>query len=828
MLSNSNQILIFVILLKFRNMRISYNWLKQFIKIDWKSDETAALLTDLGLEVEVVEAFESVTGGLKGIVVGHVLTCEKHPDADKLKITTVDLGDGNAPVQIVCGANNVAAGQKVPVATIGTKLYDKDGNAFEIKKGKIRGQESHGMICAEDEIGLGNSHDGIMVLADDLKPGTPASKVFNIEVDEVFEIGLTPNRADAMSHMGVARDLKAGLLQSNVTTEFITPSVSKFKVDKRTLKIDVTVEDVKLAPRYAGVTISGITVKPSPIWLQNRLKAIGINPKNNIVDVTNYVLHELGQPLHAFDANTISGNKIFVKTVSADTKFLTLDGIERALHEDDLMICDESGPICMAGVFGGAHSGVTETTTNIFLESAYFNPVSNRKTAKRHTLSTDASFRFERGIDPEITVYALKRAALLIQEVAGGEITSDLIDIYPKKIEDFNVFLSFEKVNNLIGEELKKETIKNILASLDIKINSISDTGLGLNIPPYRVDVQREVDVIEEILRVFGYNNIKIPNKINASVSNSSRTEEFKVQNIVANQLCSLGFNEMMANSLTTSNYVAYSEQILSDETVTMLNPLSNDLSVMRQSMLFSALEAVSYNINRRNSDLKLFEFGKTYHYIEGNYTERKHLTLTMSGNASSENWNIAQKPSDFFLFKGHITAILSKLNIDTKVKTVPVSHDVFAEGMGYAIGNDVIAEFGTIKKPVLKHFDIKQDVFFADVNWDAIQKYISNKIKLVDIPKFPEVKRDLALLVNQSVTFEQLYQAAKQSEKVLLKNINLFDVYEGENLPEGKKSYALSFVLQDTSNTLTDVQIDAIMNKLQHTFETKFEAVLR
>lgn len=809
-------------------MRISYNWLKQFIKIDWKSDETAALLTDLGLEVEVVEAFESITGGLKGIIVGHVLTCDKHPDADKLKITTVDLGDGNAPVQIVCGANNVAAGQKVPVATIGTKLYDKDGNTFEIKKGNIRGQESHGMICAEDEIGLGNSHDGIMVLADDLKPGTPVSQVFDIEVDEVFEIGLTPNRADAMSHMGVARDLKAGLLQSNVTTEFITPSVSKFKVDKRTLKIDVSVEDAKLAPRYAGLTISGITIKPSPNWLQNRLKAIGLTPKNNIVDVTNYVLHELGQPLHAFDANKISGNKIIVKTLEAGTKFTTLDGIERTLHGDDLMICDESGPICMAGVFGGANSGVTETTTNIFLESAYFNSVAIRKTAKRHTLSTDASFRFERGIDPDITVYALKRAALLIQEVAGGEITSDLIDIYPKKIEDFNVFLSFEKVNNLIGETLKKETIKNILASLDIKISSISDTGLGLNIPPYRVDVQREVDVIEEILRVFGYNNIKIPNKINASVSNSSRTEEFKIQNIIANQLCSLGFNEMMANSLTTSNYIAYSEQSDANETVTMLNPLSNDLSVMRQSMLFSTLEAVSYNINRRNSDLKLFEFGKTYHSIEGNYTERKHLTVTMSGNATSENWNIAQKPSDFFLFKGYISAIFSKLNIDTKVKTVPVSHDVFAEGMGYAIGNEIIAEFGTIKKSVLKHFDIKQDVFFADVNWDAIQKYISNKIKLVDIPKFPEVKRDLALLVNQSVTFEQLYQAAKQAEKVLLKNINLFDVYEGKNLPDGKKSYALSFVLQDTSNTLTDVQIDAIMNKLQQTFETKFEAVLR
>jgi phenylalanyl-tRNA synthetase beta chain len=809
-------------------MRISYNWIKQFIKIDWKSDETAALLTDLGLEVEAVEAFESVSGGLKGIVVGHILTCEKHPDADKLKITTVDLGDGNPPVQIVCGATNVAEGQKVPVATIGTKLYDKDGNAFEIKKGKIRGQESHGMICAEDEIGLGNSHDGIMVLADDLKPGTPVSKVFNIEVDEVFEIGLTPNRADAMSHMGVARDLRAGLLQSNVTTEFITPSVSKFKVDKRTLKIDVKVEDSKLTPRYAGVTISGIAVKSSPDWLQNRLKAIGLTPKNNIVDVTNYVLHELGQPLHAFDANKIKGNKIIVKTVDAGTKFTTLDSIERILHEEDVMICDESGPICMAGIFGGINSGVTEATTNIFLESAYFNPVSIRKTAKRHTLSTDASFRFERGIDPEITAYALKRAALLIQEVAGGEITSDVIDIYPKKIEDFKVVLNFQKVNNVIGEELKKETIKNILASLDIKINSISEAGLGLTIPSYRVDVQREVDVIEEILRVYGYNNIKIPSKINASVSNSSRTEEFKVQNSIANQLCALGFNEMMANSLTTSNYIAYSEQVLSEETVTMLNPLSNDLSVMRQSMLFSALESVSYNGNRRNSDLKLFEFGKTYHNIEGKYSEKKHLTITMAGNASSENWNVAHKPSDFFLFKGYITTVLSKLNIDSKVKTVPVSHDVFAEGIGFAIGNEVIAEFGTIKKSMLKHFDIKQDVFFADINWDAIQKYISNKIKLVDIPKFPEVRRDLALLVNQSVTFEQLYHVAKQTEKALLKNINLFDVYEGKNLPEGKKSYAMSFTLQDTSTTLTDVQIDKIMSKLKSNFETQFEAVLR
>ncbi|CCG53028.1 Phenylalanine--tRNA ligase beta subunit [Flavobacterium indicum GPTSA100-9 = DSM 17447] len=809
-------------------MRISYNWLKQFIKIDWKSEEVSALLTDLGLEVEAVEPFESVKGGLQGIVVGHVLTCEKHPDADKLKITTVDLGDGNAPVQIVCGASNVAAGQKVPVATIGTKLFDKDGNAFEIKKGKIRGQESHGMICAEDEIGLGDSHDGIMVLADDLAPGTPASKVFNIEVDEVFEIGLTPNRADAMSHMGVARDLRAGLIQSNFNTELITPSVSKFKVDKRTLKIDVKVEDSKLAPRYVGVTISGVNVKPSPNWLQNRLKAIGLTPKNNIVDVTNYVLHELGQPLHAFDANKIKGNKVIVKTVEAGTKFTTLDEVERTLHEEDLMICDESGPMCIAGVFGGLHSSVSESTTNVFLESAYFNPVSIRKTAKRHGLSTDASFRFERGIDPEITAYALKRAALLIQEVAGGEITSDIIDIYPKKMEDFNVFLTFDKVNKLIGEELKKETIKKILASLDIKVNSISDAGLGLVIPSYRVDVQREVDVIEEILRVYGYNSIKIPSKINASVANSSRTEEFKVQNIISNQLCALGFNEMMANSLTTSSYIGISEQVKEEETVAMLNPLSNDLSVMRQSMLFSSLEAVSYNINRRNTDLKLYEFGKTYHKIEGAFVEKKHLTLTITGNAQAENWNFTQKPSDFFLFKGYVMSVLSKLNLDKKVKTIPVTHDVFAEGIALAIGAEIIGEIGTIKKSVLKHFDVKQEVYFADLNWEAIQKYVSNKIKLTEIPKFPEVRRDLALLVDQNITFEQLYAISKQTEKSLLKEINLFDVYEGKNLPEGKKSYALSFILQDPSKTLTDTQIDKIMSKLQSNFESQLGALLR
>ena len=809
-------------------MRISYNWLKQFIKTELKSEEIADILTDLGLEVEGVDTFESLKGGLQGVVIGHVLTCEKHPDADKLKITIVDLGDGNAPVQIVCGAPNVAAGQKVPVATIGTKLFDKEGNAFEIKKGKIRGQESHGMICAEDELGLGESHDGIMILAEDLKPGTPASKVFEIETDEVFEIGLTPNRADAMSHMGVARDLRAGLLQKGTTSELITPSVSKFKVEKRTLKIDVKVENEKLEPRYCGVTITGVTVKPSPTWLQNRLKAIGLTPKNNIVDVTNYVLHELGQPLHAFDASQIKGNKVVVKTVPAGTKFVTLDDIERTLHEEDLMICDESGPMCIAGVFGGKTSGVSEKTQAIFLESAYFNPVSVRKTAKRHTLSTDASFRFERGIDPSITEYALKRAALLIQEVAGGEITSDIVDIYPKKIEDFSVFIHFNKVNKIIGEEIKPETIKKILASLDIKVNSITEAGLGLTIPSYRVDVTREIDVIEEILRVYGYNNIKIPSKVNATTANSSRTEEYKVQNIIANQLCSLGFNEMMANSLTTPDYIKLSENLKEEFNVMMLNPLSSDLSAMRQSLLFSGLEAVSFNINRRRSDLKFFEFGKSYHKIPGGHEENKHLTLLVTGNRQNESWTNAQSKSDFFLFKGYINTILSRLGLDKKVTSLPFENDVFAEGLALAVGKEVIVEFGTVKKSVLKHFDIKQEVLYADFSWDKIQKYVSTKIKFTDIPKYPEVRRDLALLLDENVPFEQIYNIAKQTEKGLLKDVNLFDVYTGNNLPEGKKSYAVSFILQDDSKTLTDTQIDKIMSKLQGNFESQLGACLR
>ena len=807
-------------------MKISYNWLKQFINIDLKSEDTAEVLTDLGLEVEGVEKFESLKGGLEGVVIGHVLTCTQHTNADKLKVTTVDIGTGT-PIQIVCGASNVAVGQKVPVATIGTKLYDKEGESFEIKKGKIRGEESHGMICAEDELGLGDSHEGIMILDSSLAPGTPAAKVFKIETDEVFEIGLTPNRADAMSHWGVARDLRAGLIQRDGKQyELITPSVNKFQVEKRTFKIDVKVNNTKLVPRYCGITISGITVKSSPEWLKNKLKAIGLTPKNNIVDVTNYVLHELGQPLHAFDASKINGN-IIVDTVKSGTKFTTLDGIERTLNEEDIMICDAQGPLCIAGVFGGLNSGVSESTNVIFLESAYFNPVSIRKTAKRHGLSTDASFRFERGIDPAITDYALKRAAILILEVAGGEITSDLIDVNNAKNEDFSVVLNFENVNKIIGQVIPKETLKKILVSLDIKVTSVSDSSLGLIIPSYRVDVQREIDVIEELLRVYGYNNINFTNKVNATVSNSGRTEDYKVQNTIGNQLTSLGFHEMMANSLTTPDYIKLSDNLKEDFNVVILNPLSIDLSAMRQSLLFSGLEAVSFNINRRNTDLKLFEFGKTYHKLPSGFDEPKHLSLFTTGNRLDESWTNTQKPSDFFLFKGYVISVLSRLGINN-YQTKPIENDVFAEGIAFANGNNVLVEFGTVKKTILKHFDIKQEVFYADFDWNAVLKSISNKIKYVEISKYPEVRRDLALLLDESVAFEDIYSIARKTEQSLLKEITLFDVYVGKNLPEGKKSYAVSFTLQDESKTLTDSQIEKIMSKLQNNFQTQLGAQLR
>ena len=809
-------------------MKISYNWLKQFINIDWNAEKTGNLLTDLGLEIEGIDTFESVKGSLSGVVVGEVLSCEQHQNADRLKITNVDIGKSN-PLQIICGAPNVAVGQKVLVATIGTTLYTSEGESWTIKKGKIRGAESHGMICAEDELGLGSSHEGIMVLDNAVIPGTSASDIFEIENDEVFDIGLTPNRADAMSHYGVARDLKAGLIQQEQHIELITPSVSAFHVDNRSNRIDIDIKDKLRAPRYCGVTISGLKVSESPLWLKNRLNAIGLSPINNVVDATNYVLHELGQPLHAFDADKIFDKKIIVKTLPKGTKFTTLDGVDRELHEDDLVICDgKEQPMCIAGVFGGLKSGVSEETTNIFLESAFFDPVSIRKTAKRHGLNTDASFRFERGIDPNITRYALKRAVLLITEIAGGKITSDIIDEYPLKIEDFQVRLSFENAQKLIGEEIPREVIKRILMSLDITINNVTETGLGLTVPAYRNDVQREADIIEEILRVYGYNNIGTTEKLNASISKSSKFEDHKIQNTIGNQLVSQGFYEIMANSLTTPDYIKLSEQLVENENVFILNSLSNDLSVLRQSLLFSGLEVIAHNINRKQSNLKLFEFGKTYHSLNGSREERKHLSLIITGNKHAEHWSSNNSESDFFFLKGFVHSLLQRLGLSHD-RILPVINDLFSDGLSLMFKNNSLVDYGIIKTSVLKSFGISQKVFYADFNWDLILNEIKNKtIKFSDITKYPEVRRDFALMIDESIHFKDIYEIAMQTEKKLLKNLNLFDVYEGDSLPKGKKSYAISFTLQDERKTLTDKQIEKIMNKLQLNFEKQLGAELR
>lgn len=808
-------------------MKISFNWLRQFLQLEWDAEKTAELLTDLGLEVEGISNFETVKGSLEGIVVGQVMSCEKHPNADRLKLTTVEVGNGKI-LQIVCGAPNVAINQKVPVAVVGTTLYDKEGQPWTIKKGKIRDEVSEGMICAEDEIGLGESHEGIMILDPALQPGTPCAEIFKVQKDQVFEIGLTPNRADAMSHFGVARDLKAGLLQKKLPLELITPSVSNFKVDSRTLKIDVEVANKDWSPRYCGLTISDVTVKPSPQWVQNRLRAIGLSPINNVVDITNYVLHELGQPLHAFDANKIKGGKIIVKKLEQDTTFTTLDGVTRKLNEDDLMICDTEKPLCIAGVFGGLDSGVTENTTNIFLESAYFDPVHVRKTAKRHGLSTDASFRFERGIDINKVKYAMLRAALLIQETAGGTITSDVVDVFSKKIEDHQVFLNFENVNALVGQEIPRETIKRILTSLEIKINNVTEAGIGLTIPFYRVDVKREADVIEEILRVYGYNNIEFTEKLNASVSSSSKFEDYRLQNIIGNQLAAQGFYEIMTNSLSAPAYDNLSTSLNPDHQVIMLNPLSNDLAVLKQSLLFTGLEAVSFNINRKRQDLKLLEFGKTYHNYGAERKEQKHLALWVVGNKNSKSWKLKEEPADFFYLKSVVTTILNRLGIDN-LKTSPVKNDVFSEGLFLSSGKVQIVEFGIISKKISKHFDIRQEVLYADFKWDLILELVERpRIQFADIPKFPEVKRDFALLIDESVTFNDIFHIASQSERKLLKDLTLFDVYEGDKLPKGKKSYAVSFTLQDADSTLTDKQIEKVMGKLKNSFEKQLGAELR
>ena len=808
-------------------MKISYNWLKKFIKVNQSPEETGELLTDLGLEIEGIEAFTSVPGGLEGIIVGHVLECIQHPNADRLKLTKVDVGNGT-PLQIVCGAPNVAVGQKVPVATIGTTLYDAEKNPWTIKKGKIRGEESQGMICAEDELHIGTSHDGIMVLDAQLQPGTLFSEVIGIENDHIFEIGLTPNRADAMSHWGVARDLRAGLLQKDISLELITPSTSSFHVNNRSLKIDVSVENNVLAPRYCGITISNLKVAASPTWLQNRLKSIGLSPINNVVDITNYILHELGQPLHAFDASKINGGKVIVKTLPEGTLFTTLDGVERKLDKEDLMICDAEKPMCIAGVFGCMDSGVTETTTSIFLESAYFNPISVRKTAKRHGLNTDASFRFERGIDPNITEYALMVAAIMMEEIAGGEISSDVVDIYPKKIEDHQVFLSYENTARLIGEEIPKETIKQILTSLEIKINNVTETGIGITIPAYRNDVTREADVIEEVLRVYGYNRIKTSTKLNASMASVKRIEDYKVQDKVGGQLTALGFHEMLNNSLTNEAYYKHTQTLRPEHSVKMLNPLSKDLEILRQSMLFGGLESLAFNANRRIENIKLFEFGKTYHQFPNNREEHKHLSLIVSGNKTTDTWAFPSQKTSFFYLKGVVQSILQGLGISEYIEN-DIKNDIFSEGISLQKNKKLLVEFGIISKKIAKHFSIEAEVLYADFHWDQVlQELTGNNVQVTNIPKFPKVKRDFALLLDDEVRFENLKLAALQTEKHLLKEVSLFDVYTGKNLPKGKKSYALSFTIQDENKTLTDKQIDKIMAKLQQTFEKEFGATLR
>lgn len=808
-------------------MKISYNWIKQFLAIDWSAEQTSEVLTDLGLEVEGLVPFTSIPGGLKGIVIGEVLACKQHPNADRLKLTEVSIGQEN-PIQIVCGAPNVAVGQKVAVATIGSKLITAEGEEWEIKKGKLRGEDSHGMICSELELHIGTDSSGILVLPEDAVVGASLSTIYEVEEDQVFEIGLTPNRADAMSHLGVARDLNVGLQQKEISLKLNTPSISSFRVDQRTRKIAVRVEDSEKAPRYAGLTISGIKVGDSPLWIQNRLKAIGISPINNVVDVTNYVLHELGQPLHAFDASKITGDEIIVKTVEKGTKFTTLDGVERTLNGEELMICNAEKPMAIAGVFGGEESGVSKYTSNIFLESAYFDPISVRKASKYHSLNTDASFRYERGIDPNITEYALMRAANLIKEIAGGEVTSDVVDLYPKKIKDHQVFINYKNIKRIVGEEIPEENIKGILSGLEIKINNITEAGLGVTIPAYRNDVVREIDVVEEILRVYGYNRIAIPEKMRTSTSHAVESSDYQLENIAGDHLVSLGFTEMLANSLSAPAYTDMVSSLDANHNIELLNPLSKELSIMRQSMLFGGLETLAYNTNRRVKNLKLFEFGKTYHKYPNQRVEKKRLSILMSGNKSVINWSTPPVATDFFYLKGIVYSLLEKLGI-TEVEEKEVGNTIFSEGLQLLKNKQLIVEFGLVQKKISKAFDVDKQVYFAKVHWEELFEITKNKtFTLQSISKYPKVKRDFALLLDESVRFADLQAAAKKVDSKLLQEVSLFDVYTGDSLPEGKKSYALSFTILDKEKTLTDKQIDKLMNKLQKTFETQFGASLR
>ena len=820
-------------------MNISYNWLKEYVDFDLTPEEVAAALTSIGLETGSVEEVQTIKGGLEGLVIGEVLTCEPHPNSDHMHVTTVNLGQGE-PVQIVCGAPNVAAGQKVVVATLGTKLYDGD-ECFTIKKSKLRGVESNGMICAEDEIGIGTDHAGIIVLPENAVPGTPAKEYYNIKSDYVLEVDITPNRADACSHYGVARDLYAYLVQNGKQTTLKRPSVEAFAVDNHDLDIQVTVENTEACPRYAGVTVKGVTVKESPEWLQNKLRLIGLRPINNVVDITNYIVHAFGQPLHCFDADMIKGGEVVVKTMPEGTPFVTLDGVERKLSERDLMICNREEAMCIAGVFGGLNSGSTEATKDVFLESAYFHPTWVRKTARRHGLNTDASFRFERGIDPNSVIYCLKLAALMVKELAGGTISCDIKDVCSADFSDFRVDLPYEKVHALVGKTIPAETIKSIVSSLEMKIVKETSEGLVLDVPPYRVDVQRDCDVIEDILRIYGYNNVEIPSALKSCLTvKGEHDKSNKLQNLIAEQLVGCGFNEILNNSLTRAGYYDGLESYPSKNLVMLMNPLSTDLNAMRQTLLFGGLESIAHNANRKNADLKFFEYGNCYYYHEEKknpekalaaYTEDYHLGLWVTGKKVANSWAHADEDSSVYELKAYVENIFSRVGLQMRDLVVGVQDsDIYAASLAvYTRGGKLLASLGIVSHKILKGFDIDNEVYFADINWKELLKAIRNvKVNYVELTKFPAVKRDLALLIDKKVQFAEIEKIAYETEKKLLKEVSLFDVYEGKNLEAGKKSYAVSFMLQDENATLNDKQIDKIMQKLIKNLETKLDAKLR
>lgn len=821
-------------------MNISYNWLKEYIDFKLSAEELGAALTSIGLEVGGIEEVESIRGGLRGVVIGKVLTCVEHPNSDHLHITTVDLGNGE-PTQIVCGAPNVAAGQTVVVATVGTTLYDGD-QEFQIKKSKIRGVESFGMICAEDEIGIGHSHDGIIVLTNDVKPGTPAAEYYNLTSDYVLEVDLTPNRIDAASHYGVARDLSAWLAQNNQATQIKRPNIDDFKIDRQDGAIAVEVEDATAAPRYAGVTIRGVKVAESPKWLKDRLTAIGQRPINNIVDITNYLLHAMGQPLHCFDLDKVKGEKIVVRTCSEGTLFTTLDEVERKLNSADLMICNAEEPMCIAGVFGGLDSGVTDSTTSIFLESAYFNPTTVRKTARRHGLNTDSSFRFERGVDPNGTLYVLKLAALMVKNLAGGEICGEVVDFYPNEIKPFPVTLSYNYLNNLIGKEIPTETVDNILRSLEIEIRNRRDGEVDLEVPTYRVDVQRPCDVVEDVLRIYGYNNIEFNSTLHATLSFKTFTDKANdLRELISNQLTATGFNEILNNSLTAENYYDGLSQYPIANCVKLLNPLSNDLNVMRQTLLFGGLESLAHNINRKSDDLMMYEFGNVYFFnpevqstIEAPlapYYESERLALWLTGNIRQGNWARPEEKATIYDLKAIVGNILTRMGISTReLMLTDGNEEIYSASINIATrAGKQLGTMGIVAKAILKKADIKQEVLFAELDWNALVKLsLKKNVTFAPLPKTQPVKRDLALLIDKSVTMAQIEAVVRESERKLLKDVVLFDVYEGKNLPEGKKSYAIAITIQDDEKTLQDKQIEAVITKVVTNLQKRLGVELR